>query len=227
MRLNYVPLCFLLILLSACAQQQAQKPVIVMDDIPEPARDYTMDNGAMAEAFSNENVIVYPVEGDVDANRREFPEYRSVLENTTAGGYTVFDPSVTVYAVEGSSMNRPSYLPEYSVPKYAEQYKSTSAYAMTQQVSTSSEPLMPMQITPLRTPQPLYIDEAGRKSRPWVESQTTMDVPVSGPAVPRAPVTDVMVEDIPAPISASIPTQPAPVATQQSGRRSPPMLTGY
>jgi len=74
----------------------------------------------MASIMSNENVIVYPVDGNIDVQRMEFPEYRGTMENTTASGYTVFDPSVTVYAVEGDVVQRPSYLPEYSVPKYAQ-----------------------------------------------------------------------------------------------------------
>lgn len=106
--------------LTACATPYSNTQVeqIVFEEPDAPLVPKGMTN---EEIFSNPNVIVYPVTGDLSQSNRAFAKYRGVVENTTAGGFTVFDPSVTVYAIEGQGM-KPAYLPEYSVPRYAQNY---------------------------------------------------------------------------------------------------------
>ena len=158
--------------LGACAMMpQQDKPSIEMSPIDGDYApvSYDMGQGDIAQAFSNENVIVYPIDGDLKDYPRTFPEYRGVLDNTTAGGYTVFDPSVMVYAVEGDAQMRPSYLPDYAVPKYAEQYRVAQSPAP-MAYQGMAEPLTPMGIVPLATPAPILrtdrYSRAGRISRP-------------------------------------------------------------
>jgi hypothetical protein len=120
MKLNFLILSLIVISLGACATREA--PIIIVDSTPrviEKPRDYTIN---YEQQFSNDSVIYYPLDKPVGAVTQKFPEYRSILDNTTAGGYTVFDPSVTVYALDGVS-NKPNYLPEYSVPQHAAQYE--------------------------------------------------------------------------------------------------------
>ena len=97
---------------------QVSAPAVVVTPLAHPKDNSHMDT---PELMSNNNVIVYPITGDITDQKQTFAQYRGVVENTTAGGYTVFDPSVTVYAVEGQGM-KPAYLPDYSVPQYAQQY---------------------------------------------------------------------------------------------------------
>ena len=109
---------------------------------PDPKtniRDRSETNATdTSKMFSNPNVIVYPVSGDpYEQQKQTFPEYRGVMDNTTAGGYTAFDESVTVYSL-GQRNAKPSYMPDYAVPKYA-------------QPSTAGE-MMPMPTTQQRGP---------------------------------------------------------------------------
>lgn len=129
MNLRFIPLLIVTVMIcSACeslsmnkGESEAQDNIIV-DDVSVVTLPSSTSIDMPAQ-FSNESVIVFPVTGEIDSSRTIFPEYRGVLENTTAGGYTVFDPSVSVFALDGRGV-RPNYLPEYSVPQYAEQYKS-------------------------------------------------------------------------------------------------------
>ena len=116
----------------------------------------------MPDLMSNENVIVYPLEGDLDQRRQTFPE------NTTAGGYTVFDSSVQVFAVDGPEQ-KPDYLPEYAVPLYESGEYTTlrrpspslTAYKMEPNMKPTDitkAPLAPVKRSPKRTP--------GRRSAP-------------------------------------------------------------
>lgn len=123
-RYNNIVLAIAVMGLSACAtpypermdiQKQSQQVVV------EPVAPVAPKGMTNEEIFSNPNVIVFPVTGDLSQSKQAFAKYRGVIENTTAGGYTVFDPSVTVYALEGQGM-KPAYLPEYSVPRYAQNY---------------------------------------------------------------------------------------------------------
>ncbi len=110
--------------LFACATAQPE-PQIKQQDIvfeqpkPAPVRDVNV-----SAVFSNDNVLVFPVTGPINDNMESLNRYRGVLDNTTAGGYTVFDPSVTVFAVNNTEGLKPAYLPNYSVPQHAAQYKS-------------------------------------------------------------------------------------------------------
>lgn len=86
--------------------------------------------------MSNENVIVYPLEGKINPARQSFPEYRGVLDNTTSGGYTAFDPSVTIFAIEGQGM-RPDYMPQYAAPSYVQPKR---------QAAITQAPLLPLNV---------------------------------------------------------------------------------
>lgn len=121
------------------------------------------------EIFSNPNVIVYPVTGDLSQSKRAFAKYRGVLENTTAGGYTVFDPSVTVYAVEGQGL-KPAYLPEYSVPEFAQNYTPHSM------VPTGNAAMPPMPLAYQDDYDPYVPDEMSMKPR--VPSSWGATIPV-------------------------------------------------
>jgi len=111
----------IVIALGACAtnKQEVKQPVMVEPIVIEKPRDHSIN---YEQQFSNDSVIFYPLNKPAGAVTQTFPKYQSVLDNTTAGGYTVFDPSVTVYAVDGQSA-KPAYLPDYSVPQYSAQYE--------------------------------------------------------------------------------------------------------
>lgn len=186
------------------------------------------------EALANENVIVYPVDEPIDANKREFPEYRGVMDNTTAGGYTVFDPSVTVYAVEGGGASRPDYLPEYSVPKYAEQYKQQYS-----QYNNATQSPMPVQnVTSLRA-QPLMPMHDNALSHTPSYGGEIVSKPLSGRVsmAPRGPRVSAKAGKVSRPwlekgnndaaLNASGSSLPASRQAQPQARRSSPMLTGY
>jgi len=123
MKLKSILLISGAILLSACASKApvVKNSDIIIEEPPmvQPRQPYKINE---EELYSNSNVIYYPLDKPAGDVTHKFPQYRGVLENTTGGGYTVFDPSVTVYAIE-QGQTKPSYLPEYSVPKYAEQYE--------------------------------------------------------------------------------------------------------
>lgn len=156
----------------------------------------------MATIMSNENVIVYPVDGDTNSNRREFPEYRSIIENTTAGGYTVFDQSVTVYPVEGGAVPRPSYLPEYSVPKYV-QPKLNSVPLR------GRDSLMPVPLTQS------YGD--------GIVAEPLMGAPTNMPRAPRLTQSGAVSH----PDKVDTKQVSVTANADNKGRRSGPMLTGY
>lgn len=120
MKLKFLLLSLVVMSLGACAQKA--EPVIIVESEPvviENPRDYSIN---YERQLSNDSVIYYPLDKPIGSVTRKFSTYRSVLDNTTAGGYTVFDPSVTVYALNGAN-NKPDYMPEYSVPQYAAQYQ--------------------------------------------------------------------------------------------------------
>lgn len=122
--LSYACSLFVVLSLTACAAPRQQGQTVELPQRPTLSRYELPHNLAGKQAvetahmFSNQNVIVYPLDGSIAEQRQQFPQYRGVMENTTASGYTVFDESVTVYAVEENGNQPPSYLPEYSVPRY-------------------------------------------------------------------------------------------------------------
>jgi hypothetical protein len=125
-----------------------------------PTPDQQMN---MANMMSNESVIVFPL--DANAKQpRDFPAARGVVDNTTSGGYTVFDPSVTVFALDGMSA-KPDYLPEYSVPKYAQQTSVTNNVIAAMPLPNAPRPIglsVPMQTIP-NAP---YKTQEGQRSGP-------------------------------------------------------------
>jgi len=120
MKLKLLILSLIVVSLNACATQKTMpEPAVFEPVVVEKPRDYSIN---YEQQFSNDSVIYYPLDKPAGAVTQKFPKYQSVLDNTTAGGYTVFDPSVTVYALDGQSA-KPNYLPDYSVPQHAAQYE--------------------------------------------------------------------------------------------------------
>lgn len=228
--------------LTACETlypQQKQHPyaaeVVELPKRPTKSR-YELPPGMITEnmdtasLMTNESVIVFPVDGHIDPTQKTFPEYRSVIENTTAGGYTVFDPSVTVFAVDDTG-GRPEYLPEYSVPRYTEQiFPRQTAQTPQPVVMPSGNGLVPMMqdniAVPSTTPsEPIHLRPGVVSIAPDIQAEPLPRPPrmtaagrVSTPdARPAARLTtsDVV-----------IPAAPT-VAPQPQQRRSRPVLTGY
>ena len=122
--MKIIQLCSLLLvagMASACAQIENYNATMKdwwsgdtarqeKERLAQSARYRTMST---AEIMSNESVIVYPVDGGTEDEQKGFPE------DVSDTGYTVFDPSVQVYSVDGSAEARPSYLPDYAVPLYS------------------------------------------------------------------------------------------------------------
>jgi hypothetical protein len=135
---------------------------VVAQPLPTDVLTPTPDTMTMANLMSNESVIVYSL--DQNAKQpRDFPAARGVVDNTTSGGYTVFDPSVTVFALDGMSA-KPAYLPEYSVPKYAQQM-SRSQGIIAMPLPNAPRPIglsVPMQTIP-NAP---YKTQEGQRSGP-------------------------------------------------------------
>ena len=152
----------MVVVLTACAQNQPQnlseKQVVAQKEPPkiDKAINKKVD---VISTFSNKNVTIFPLTGSTMPHESRLNEYRGVLNNTTAGGYTVFDQSVTVFPVEGvMSSGRPSYLPEYSVPKYAAQYQSRKIRENF--ANKNSIPLLPSPSSPNVEATPLTLTPA-------------------------------------------------------------------
>jgi len=162
----------------SCAHQP--QPVVVEHPPQEPPHiQQARAKGAdVSTTFSNESVTIFSLDSQPADWTRQTNQYRGVLENTTAGGYTVFDPSVTVFALNQQPGVRPAYLPDYSVPKYAAQYRSQPPVAQASVVPTAITPLpqaAPQQRTrtrlltaPAQAPQPVV--QARRRSGPILTS---------------------------------------------------------
>lgn len=139
--------------LTACASNQQTAPSEIVElpqnatisrhDLPYTmTKDHNLDT---SDLLTNANVIVYPIQGDIDQQKYQFPEYRGVLKNTTASGYTVFDQSVTVYAVDGVGAQPPSYMANYAVPTYVNEF---------QIVQNAPTAVKAQKLLPLRVGQP-------------------------------------------------------------------------
>lgn len=206
-----------------------QNPTKSRYDLPPGMITNDMETASL---MSNPNVIVFPVDGDISHERRTFPEYRGVIENTTAGGYTVMDPSVTVFAVDDVG-TRPEYLPEYSVPRYAEQLYPQQMAAYTPQpmlpaqtVTAAPVPLSmePVVMEPMETfPQPVSIApgiQAEPLPRPPRMTEAgRVSMPVDRPRAAVLPTDNTM--------SSASPATRNQTQAQPQQRRSRPVLTGY
>ncbi len=151
MKLKYLTLGLVLTIVQACTtiDEVVQKPVIEMAPASSPAVMKHAPVKINKEViFSNKSVIYYPLDKPAGAVQQKFPTYQSVLDNTTAGGYTVFDPSVTVYSLSGAS-NKPTYLPQYSVPQYAAQYE---AERRVEERELEAEAILPLPVIAPRSP---------------------------------------------------------------------------
>lgn len=122
-KLKLLSVCSLLIL-GACAQKGSGDVV----NLPVNNGQNIEITGGIIDAnlpatpiVSNDpDVKVFPLDGPVQSPL-SIERHNGVLENTTAGGYTVFDDSVKVYPLPGDET--PSYLPTYAVPPLKNQYK--------------------------------------------------------------------------------------------------------
>lgn len=131
---------------------------------------------SLSQLMTNENVIVYPVDGPIDENRKAFPENGNSFGDK--GGYNVFDPSVQVFSVDGDG-GRPSYMPDYSVPQNTDVRRpmltqKDDVGSSTVTITKSETFLRPDEVrqTPLApTAQTAPISsQAGRRSRPVLTS---------------------------------------------------------
>ncbi|MCB1538132.1 MAG: hypothetical protein H6865_06425 [Rhodospirillales bacterium] len=118
-RIALLALCPLM--LAACAAQQKQAPEPAKAETPMEitgSAGTSMSQVPMVQ--TDPDVTVYPLDGPVQ-NPMTVDRTHGVLDNTTAGGYTVFDDSVKVYPLPGE--DTPTYVPDYAVPPLKDQYK--------------------------------------------------------------------------------------------------------
>jgi hypothetical protein len=181
------------------------------------------------------NVTVYPLDGPVQ-NPMSVNRTHSVLDNTTAGGYTVFDDSVTVYPLPGD--DTPAFMPKYAVPPLKGQYVPQPPMVGKPMGLASAGALPPV---------PNYdVDEADPHANPPVSGAVRKPLmltapepvtmqPVAGARPPLvSPFEKKMLETAPKPqpLAPLAEAAPAPVASAPkeglaAGRRSGPMLTDY
>lgn len=86
------------------------------------------------------SVQTFPTEGSFE-NPLTRDRTHSVLDNTTAGGYTVFDESVTVYPLPGE--DAPAYMPDYAVPPLMGQVKPQAPHVGQQPLGLASAGMLP------------------------------------------------------------------------------------
>jgi hypothetical protein len=166
------------------------------------------------------NVQVYPTTGPA-GNPLITDRTHNVLDNTTAGGYTVFDDSVTVYPLPGEDV--PAFVPSYTVPPLEKQYKPAPPM-VGQPIGLASAGMLP----PVKNVDVPDVPDANPYANPPVPgavrqpltltapAPTTMQPPVSASPAPRSPFEEPGAN-----------TATAPKTDMNAGRRSGPMLTGY
>jgi len=196
---------------------------------------------------SDPNVQVFPTEGTYK-NPLSGKAGHGVLDNTTSGGYTVFDESVTVYPLPGE--NAPAYVPSYAVPPFAmmERDDVSRAGQTAGMASASALPPVPnVDVTsadPYSKPptsgamrQPLMLTAPEPlKMQPLAQARAAAPSPFQpAPATtgkPRAPQLTGIADAVP-PRAAAVatPTPLTPAAPKSAitaaGKRSAPSLTGY
>lgn len=115
-------------LLSACAQPKKEPVAVTVEHSPfntGSAMIYdgrgmsdtmigTNVSGTLSTIASSSDVQVFPLEGETANPFAGTRKRRTILENTTSGGYTVLDKNVMVYPLDDS--RRPSYLPQFEGP---------------------------------------------------------------------------------------------------------------
>lgn len=168
-------------------------------------------------------VQTYGTEGQYQ-NPLDVDRTHSVLDNTTAGGYTVFDESVRVFPLSGDEA--PAYVPHYSVPPLKGQYKPEAPMVGQRPLGLASAGMLP----PVQNVEIDEMPQADPYANPPVAGAVRQPMMLTAqepltmqpPADARAPMPSPFIK---AEESA------APEVIQQSvttaGRRSSPMLTGY
>lgn len=233
-------------MLTACAQKT---PVETIDIGVNGSQNIEITGGIYGEdqkrapIISNDpSVAVFPLDGPVE-NPLTTERYNSVLDNTTAGGYTVFDDSVKVYPLPGDEV--PSFVPAYAVPPLKAQYKPEAPMVGQKLTSLTESNLPPVptveigsadpyanppisgavrQPLTLTNPEPLAMqapsDVRGPMLSPFADER--------GPAVPAEasddqPRAPMLTTDAPAPMDGGTLTSPAassvpvPAAPSQGG----------
>jgi len=194
-------------MLTACAQQHQTGETVDIGVVGSNTQKIDITGGiynenpaASTPIVSNDpDVKVYPLDGPIENPLTEQKDH-SVLDNTTAGGYTVFDDSVKVYPLPGEDV--PAYVPIYSVPPLKNQYK-PEAPMVGQQLTTMSGSTLPpvptvevgnadpfanppvsgavRQPLTLTNPEPLTM-QAPSSARPAMKSPFALDDPSAIPA---------------------------------------------
>ena len=171
-----------------------------MNNVPNPP---IVPNDPRVSVYKTDGPLINPLNED---------RTHSVLENTTSGGYTVFDESVRVYPLPGN--DTPDYLPTYAVPPLEGQYAqkqpkqgigepmglaSAGILPPVQNVEVRSVPRKPMSLT---APEPLTMQP------PVADTAPPMKSPFDGAGnvktKPRAPSMLTGIDNAPMPQGAAI-----------------------
>jgi len=205
-------------------------------------------NQPMPIISNDPDVKVFPLDGPIENPLTE-TKYNGVLDNTTAGGYTVFDESVKVYPLPGQEV--PAFVPAYAVPPLKSQYKEDTPLVGERLTSLSESSLPPVptvdvgeakpflnppisgavrQPLTLTAPEPVTL-QPPTNARPPMSSPFEEAGNDMGTETPRGPL---LTGDAPEPVDGGAMPDAAPAAkpgsmagSMTAGRRSGPSLTGY
>lgn len=227
--------CVCALALSACAAGQPgnKQPGPTAIVKPKTAVDIANEIAAIqpAQIPMDPGVQMYNTSGPF-SNPLKGDHTHSILDNTTAGGYTVFDESVTVYPLPGE--NLPGFMPTYAVPPYKGGIAEPAPRMpgmVGQPMGLASAGILP----PVRN---VDVAAADPYARPPVAGQVrkpltltapeplSMQPPVSATPAPRSPFAGSLTAA--EPVAAAPAPEPVMAAApgMQAGRRSP-SLTGY
>lgn len=227
--------------LAACQTTTAKE--VKLEGKREPLEITGGVSGPEVPAYTPDdpNVQMYKTEGNFQ-NPLDADRTHSVLDNTTAGGYTVFDDSVKVFPLPGDDV--PAYMPSYAVPPLKGQYKPEAPMVGQRPMGLASAGMLP----PVPNVEVVEAPEADPYANPPVSGAVRQPMTLTSPepltmqppsqarppmASPfmKAPAAPMPEDDMTAmPEAASVPAAPAPSVTTSvtaAGRRSSPLLTGY
>lgn len=159
---------------------------------------YDMNNVPPPKIEPNDpNVSVYSTDGPL-VNPLTEDRTHSVIDNTTAGGYTVFDESVKVFPLPGDDV--PAYVPSYAVPPLEGQYAAKQPGMVGEPMGLASAGMLPpvpnmdVKNVPVKKPMSLTSPEPVTMQPPVADLPDTMQSPfddagkIAAPAgKPRAP----------------------------------------
>lgn len=231
--------------LSACGTAQPSNqqpgPSARMDGGPQQALAIANDIDAMprTDMPQQHNVQTFDTAGSFK-NPLAPTKPQGILENTTSGGYTVFDESVTVYPLPGEEA--PAFLPAYAVPPLKAQYGTEQEVPQLREPGTVGKPIGLASAGMLPPVKNVEVAEADPFAKAPVSGQVrrpltltapepvTMQPPVSATTAPRSPFDDMTGSSTLTKPRYDTSAAPAPVASatpsMAAGRRSP-SLTGY